>query len=196
VTEPLKVWFAREILAHEAPLMRYLNRHWKRRDEIHDLRQEIYVRVYEAAARARPTISPKSFLFQTARNLMADRVRRSRVVSIETVGDLSVSNVTVDEISEERRFGARQDLKRLAAAIDALPPKCREIVWLRRVHDMPGKDVAARLGVNVRTVESHVLTGMRILADVFFGRETKEGRTEFAENHEENGSEHGKQRAD
>ena len=78
VDEPLKVWFAREILVHESALVRYLDRHWARRDEIHDLRQETYIRVYEAAAKARP-VSPKSFLFTTARNLMADRVRRNRV---------------------------------------------------------------------------------------------------------------------
>ena len=54
MTDPLDAWFAREILAHEAVLMQYLRRSWSRRDELHDLRQETYVRVYEAAAKARP----------------------------------------------------------------------------------------------------------------------------------------------
>jgi len=44
------------------------------RDDVHDLRREAYVRVYEAAGKLRPT-SAKSFSFATARNLMADRVR-------------------------------------------------------------------------------------------------------------------------
>jgi DNA-directed RNA polymerase specialized sigma24 family protein len=43
--ESLDAWFARETLAHEAPLVRYLKRTWSRRDEIHDLRQETYLRV-------------------------------------------------------------------------------------------------------------------------------------------------------
>jgi RNA polymerase sigma-70 factor (ECF subfamily) len=168
VIEPLHVWFAREILAHEAALVRFLNRTWPRRDEIHDLRQEIYVRVYEAAAAARPT-APKSFLFTTARHLMTDRIRRSRIVSIEAVGDLGLLNIMVDEISPERRVDARQELKRLAHALNLLPPKCREVVWLRRVDEIPQKEVARRLGISERTVESHVLKGMRLLADVFFG---------------------------
>jgi RNA polymerase sigma factor (sigma-70 family) len=168
VTEPLKTWFAREILAHEASLLRYLNRCWPRRDEILDLRQEIYVRVYEAAARARPT-APKSFLFTTARHLMTDRLRRSRIVSIEAIGDLTVSGVLVDEVSPERRLDARQELKRLTWALNLLPPKCREVVWLRRVDELPQKQVAQQLGISERTVESHVLKGMRLLADAFFG---------------------------
>src|SRR5690606_22182416 len=48
-------WFATEILVHEEALLRYLRRCWPHRSEIHDLRQEVYVRVYEAAGKALPT---------------------------------------------------------------------------------------------------------------------------------------------
>jgi RNA polymerase sigma factor (sigma-70 family) len=199
VTEPLKTWFAREILAHEAALMRFLNRAWPRRDEIHDLRQEIYVRVYEAAARARPA-SPKSFLFTTARNLMADRVRRSRIVSIEAVGDIAALNVLVDEVSPERRIDARQELKRLAHAFNLLPPKCREVVWMRRVDEISQKEVAQRLGISERTVESHVLNGMRYLADAFLAETAPELARNLSEADETEStsyeSGHGKQQTD
>src|SRR3546814_5191361 len=79
---PLDDWFAREILVHEAALMRYLLRWWPHRDDVPDLRQEIYIRIYEAAAKALPQ-QPKSLLFTAARNLMADRWRRNRVVRSE-----------------------------------------------------------------------------------------------------------------
>jgi RNA polymerase sigma-70 factor (ECF subfamily) len=52
--EPVDAWFAREILAHEEALVRYLRRCWPQADDILDLRQETYIRVYEAARRARP----------------------------------------------------------------------------------------------------------------------------------------------
>jgi len=73
--EPLDTWFKREILVHEQALVRYLTRMWRNREEVFDLRQEIYVRVYEAAAKTRPSY-PKSFLFTTARHLMTDQIRR------------------------------------------------------------------------------------------------------------------------
>lgn len=166
--ESLDAWFAREILMHEDALVRYLRRTWSNGDEIHDLRQEIYVRVYEAASRARPSI-PKSFLFATARHLIADRLRRSRVVSIEAVGDLGASDVLIDEVSPERRLDARQVLKRLAKAFDRLPDRCREVVWLRRVEELPQKEVAFRLGISEKTVEKHVAKGVRLIAEYFHG---------------------------
>src|SRR5688500_3450028 len=132
MNESLDAWFANEILVHEQALSYFLRRCWPHRDELHDLRQEVYVRVYEAAAKALPT-TPKAFLFATARHLMADRVRRSRVVSIEAVGDFESLNVLIEEVTPERWSSGRQTLKRLAEAFDRLPDRCREVVWLRRV---------------------------------------------------------------
>jgi len=161
-------WFANEILVHEGALMRYLQRCWYQRDEIPDLRQDIYVRVYEAAAKARPAM-PKSFMFTVARHLMTDRLRRARVVSIDAVGDIDALNVLIDDISPERRLGARQELQRLAEALDRLPPRCRQVMWLRRVEDLSQKAVAAHMGISEKTVEKQVAKGMRLMADHFYG---------------------------
>ncbi|MEJ1962689.1 MAG: sigma-70 family RNA polymerase sigma factor [Gammaproteobacteria bacterium] len=154
--------------------MRYLARTWPNRDEIYDLRQETYIRVYEAAKKARP-YAPKSFLFTTARHLMADRVRRSRIVSMEAIGDLDALNVPIEDISPEQRLNARQELMQLARAFSVLPPKCREVVWLRRVDELSQKEVATRLNISEKTVESHVVKGTRMLADILFGRNVRSG---------------------
>lgn len=161
--EPLDVWFKREILAHEQILMRFLARTWPHRDEWADIRQEAYARVYEAAAKSRPH-APKAFLFTAARHLMADRVRRERIVSIRAGGDAEFLNVLVDEISPEQRVTANEELARLARAFDRLSSKCREVVWLRRVKELSQKEVAKRLGLAEKTVEKHLRTGARRLA--------------------------------
>ena len=193
MSEALDTWFAGEILIHEQALTCYLRRCWPQRDELHDLRQEIYVRVYEAAGKALPT-TPKSFLFATARHLMADRVRRSRVVSIEPVGDFEPLNVLMDEISPERWASGRQILKRLAEAFDLLPDRCREVVWLRRVEELPQKEVAMRLGISEKTVEKHVAKGMRLMAGHFYGGDGDAAPAGAAQGG--TGTGHGQQHAD
>jgi RNA polymerase sigma-70 factor (ECF subfamily) len=77
----------------------------------------------------------------------------------------------VDEVSPERWAGARQALKRLAEALDSLPDRCREAVWLRRVEELPQKDVAQRMGISGKTVEKHLAKGMRLIADHLYGGE-------------------------
>jgi RNA polymerase sigma factor (sigma-70 family) len=171
--ESLDAWFAREILAHEAPLVRYLTRTWSRRDEIHDLRQETYLRVYEAAAKERPR-SAKAFLFTTARHLLVDRMRRQRVVSFEPGWDLDELNVLVDEMSPERCAGADEELRALAVAFNRLPPRCKQVVWMRRVEDQSQKEVAAKLGIGEAMVEKHIAKAMRRFADALFGCHSSE----------------------
>ena len=165
---PLDRWFTEEILVHEEALQRYLHRCWPHRDEVPDLRQDVYARVYQAAGKGLPQ-QPKAFLFATARHLMADRARRARVVSIQPMGDFEPSHVLVDDVSPERWCGGRQALKRLADAFDRLPDRCREVVWLRRVEELSQKDVALRLGISEKTVEKHIAKGMRLLAGQLFG---------------------------
>jgi RNA polymerase sigma factor (sigma-70 family) len=168
VTSALDRWFATEVLAHEAPLTRYLYRVWSNHAEVPDLRQEVYVRVYESAAGSLPR-SPKSFLFQTARNLVIDRVRRARIVSIDYTPDLDSLNVLVDEMSPERRVSARQELRRLADALDKLSDDCRNVIWLRRVEGLSQRETAERLGMSEGTLESHLSRGVRALMKTVLG---------------------------
>jgi RNA polymerase sigma factor (sigma-70 family) len=165
---PLDLWFAAEILPLEGTLVRYLSRVWPDPAEVPDLRQDIYVRVYESARRGFPH-SPRAYLFKTARNLMADRVRRARIVHIDSNQDFEVLNVLIDEISPERRLAARQELQSLAQAFDALSDKCRSVVWLRRVEGLSQQETARRLGMREGAVESQLGRAVRILALAVFG---------------------------
>jgi RNA polymerase sigma factor (sigma-70 family) len=179
VNAALDHWFATEILPHEAALTRYLRRVWAGQAEVADFRQEVYVRIYESAAKGLPQ-SPKAFLFTTARNLIADRVRRERVVSIDYTQDFEWLNVLIDEISPEHRLSARQELKRLSAALDQLNDDCRNVIWLRRVEGLSQREAAERLGMPEGTVESHLCRGLRTLMKAVLGSEVTNDAQEGA----------------
>src|SRR5215469_7824708 len=128
----LEEWFVSEILTHECALTVYLNRAWRTRAEVSDLRQETYARVYASAARALPR-SPKSFLFATARNLMTDKVRRAKVLSVDYGKDADLPSFPVDELTPERCLSSRDELRRLTRAFDRLPELTRTVIWMLRV---------------------------------------------------------------
>ena len=180
----LDQWFAAEILPHEGVLVRYLTRVWPNSADVLDLRQDIYVRVYESARSTLPT-SPKAFLFATARNLMTDRIRHSRVVFIDSTQDYESLNVLVDEISPERRLSARQELRNLARAFDSLSEKCRNVVWLRRVEGLSQRETARRLELNEGAVESQLARGLRVLALAVFGSDDGVGPSRERESEHE-----------
>ncbi len=171
MSRELDDWFLAEVLCHEAALTRYLHRVWRNKAEISDLRQEVYIRVYESAAHVLPAAS-KAFLFTTARNLVVDRLRHERIVSIDSTQDFDSLNVLTDQVSPERRLSARQELIRLSAALDELSDACRAVIWFRRVEGLSQKEAAERLGMPEGTVESHLCRGMRALMKTVLGSGT------------------------
>jgi RNA polymerase sigma-70 factor (ECF subfamily) len=168
MSSELDTWFANNILPHEAALMRYLRRVCRSTADVPDLRQDVYIRVYESAAKRLPEM-PKAFLFATARNLITDRVRRGRIVSIDYAQDLDSLNVLIDDLSPEQHLSAHQELGRLAEALDSLSTACREVIWLRRVEGLSQREAAERLGMVEGTLESHLCRGLRALADALYG---------------------------
>jgi RNA polymerase sigma factor (sigma-70 family) len=167
--KPIDEWFMREVLPLEPMLTRFLQRNWRNAADVSDLRQETYARVYEAAQRERPLLA-KPFLFQVARNMMIDRLRKQSVVSLESVADFDWLNVTDDKPSSEAYVAARQELRLLQAALDDLPPRCRKVVVLLKVEGLSQKQVAKQMGITVETVENQVAKGMRVLAQALGGR--------------------------
>lgn len=162
-TDELNAWFVDQVLPLEAVLERFLRRNWRDMDEIPDLRQEVYARVYDGCARCRPE-SAQAFVLTTARNLLIDRARRAQIVSIETYADMDALAPTLDELSPERHLAARSELKLLQIALNLLPARCREVIELRKIEGLSQREVASRMGITEDTVERQVSKGVRALA--------------------------------
>jgi RNA polymerase sigma-70 factor (ECF subfamily) len=161
-------WFETQVLPHEKILMRYLRRMRGNAADLADLRQEVYVRMYERAASALPA-SPKAFLLSTARHLVIDRARRERIISIDFTHDFDCLNVLIDERTPERSLDARQELRRLSDGLDRLSPDCRAVLWLRRVEGLSQRQVAEQLRMQEGTVSSHLSRALRTLTNIVFG---------------------------
>lgn len=162
----IEAWFVREVLPLEAILMRFLNKNWRNKSELEDLRQEAYARILESAEGGIPEHT-KAFVLTTARNLLINRVRREHIVPIDSIADLEALNAVDEAPGADRTAIARDTLRRLQAALDRLPPRCREVVLLRRVEGLSRREIAAHMGISEKTVAAHMTTGMCALANFF-----------------------------
>lgn len=163
--DELRDWFRREVLPLEPVLMRFLRRNWRHEDDLADFRQELYANLYEAARKNGRPAQVRAFVFIAARNLLINSMRRSRVIPIDQVANLSELNVSgvMDMLTPEREASADEDLRRMQTAVNRLPPRCREVLWMRRIEGMSQKEVAAALGIGERTVEEQMRRAMRQL---------------------------------
>jgi RNA polymerase sigma factor (sigma-70 family) len=167
-TQLVDEWFVQEVVPLEAALVRFLRRNWRNAADLLDLRQDVYVRVYEAAREGLPTHT-KAFVFASARNLLIDRVRRARVIPIEAVADLETLNVLGDTVTPDRHLSARDELRRFQDGLDRLPSRCREVIVLRKIDGLSQREVAHRMGIGEATVERQTRHGLRALSDFMLG---------------------------
>ena len=159
----LQSWFVSEIFPHEAALTGFLKRLCKCSSDVPDLRQETYIRVCESAAKSRPRF-PKAFLLATARNLAFDKLRRERLVPVAHVSNAALLDLSIDELTPERRLAAQQDLHQLSRAFASLPANTKSVIWLRRVTGLSQREAAAALGMDEGALEGHMARGMRRLS--------------------------------
>jgi RNA polymerase sigma factor (sigma-70 family) len=164
----LEEWFVREVLPLEAALMQFLRSGWRSKADTEDLCQDVYVRVCDAARKEIPRPA-KPFVFAVARNLLINRVRRDQIVSIEVVADPDTFGVALDEPGPDRSVMARQELKKLQAALDRLPKRAREAVVLRKIEGLSYREIATRMGISEDTVSEYLSTGMATLAEFLHG---------------------------
>jgi RNA polymerase sigma factor (sigma-70 family) len=159
-------WLARNLLPHESLLRARLKRVYVHGLEIDDIIQETYARIVSL-----PSLDsirqPRQYAIQTATSIIIDHVRHSRVISINSTGDLDHLDVVTPEPNPEEQLEFRQEIGEIAKALATLPEKCRETLILRRVEGLTQQETAQRLGISVKTVEKHMARGVLMLMDLF-----------------------------
>ena len=166
----LKAWFWDEVLPLEPSLTRFIQRHWRSKEDIPDIRQEVYERTLVGAGRALPRLAGP-YVFTVARNVLINRARRGKVISIELVPELESLVSDADWLTPARHAEGREELRRMYAGLERLPPRCREVLRLRKIEGLSTREVAEQLGIGIDAVEQQTTLGMRALVDFMLGGE-------------------------
>lgn len=148
-------WFAVEVQPHEAALRAYLRGRFPGLADADDLIQETYARLLRAQV-AGQLREVRPYLFATARNAALDLARHHRVAATDSIGNIERLNVVEDGPDAAETVSYDQEIEILHEAIAALPPRCREILLLRRFQGLPHQAIAQQLNISVNTVDAQL----------------------------------------
>jgi RNA polymerase sigma factor (sigma-70 family) len=161
-------WFREHVQPHERALRAYLHGVVRPAD-IDDLIQESYYRILRAWSEGEVIASPRGLLFAIARNAARDLVRRRRVSDPIPITETEAARVFSAGPDVSEAVSRRQEAELLATAIAELPPRCREILVLRKFENLSHREIAQRLGIATHTVEAQLTKALH-RCEAFFAR--------------------------
>jgi len=149
---------------HQGALRRFISRFVQRTQDIDDVAQEAFMRAYRAE-KGRPIEQPKSFLFRIAHNVAITELTKKSHQIIDYIADIDESAVVWLEDSAEEQAMAEELIGIHCEAVAHLPPQCRRVFLMRKVHGMSHKEISVELNISISTVEKHMSKGVRACAN-------------------------------
>lgn len=162
--EPAPDLFSGALPAPDATLRGYLRKRFPRLPDVDDLVQEATLRLWRAKT-AGKVRNERGLLFSIARHAAFDHFRRVAKHPTERLPEDPDSVVYRDDASAADITSREEEITFLRQALAALPERCREILVLRRLHNLSHREIAERLGITEHTVEKQVGIGLRKCLD-------------------------------
>ena len=152
---------------HKGGLFRFVLRSVKARGEAEELFQDIWMRVIEARGRYEAKAKFTTWLYTIAHHRLVDhwRARGLAVVSIDDDEGAAPEPAAAPSSEPHRIAEAGDTMKRLAAAIAALPMAQREAFLLHHEGDLTAAEIAAATGTNEEAAKSRLRYAMNKLKE-------------------------------
>ena len=143
------------------PLCNYAYSILRDGDDAKDIVQQAFCKLWDRREELEIRTSIKSYLYRIVHNDCLNKIKQQRLhqehedyIAYDT--SVSVNNTDNVVIGNELQV-------RINAAIDRLPPRCREVFVLSRMQQKPYAEIAAELNISTNTVETQIVKALRTL---------------------------------
>ncbi|HUY62787.1 MAG TPA: RNA polymerase sigma factor [Candidatus Paceibacterota bacterium] len=139
------------------------------KDAALDLVQDVFMRYWDVLRKDARATHERAFLFTIARNLVIDRYRAKRTVSLDRLREEDGFEPPETGLPDPERAA---EGKRAFGLIGRLPDAYREALILRYVEGFEPRDIAALLGESADAVTVRLHRGIKKLRELMHERNT------------------------
>lgn len=132
-----------------------------------DIVQNVFVAVWENGMYKDEDAQINAYLFRSVKNSCFNYLKHKRVVrefESEAIQDLKELEAQ-HYLSGERSLIEKENLEKIDAAIDSLNEIYREVIILSRFEGLKNQEIADKLDVPVRTVETRIFRALTMLRE-------------------------------
>ncbi len=157
--EPAKPTLLSTLVRHYDELVDHIRRRFgdrgMARDVVHDVCLQLLERGEKEDIRA-----PLALLRKISSDTAVSHYRSERRRGAWVQAFAELPEVACPAATPAHRYDAERELQLLAEAIERLPPRCRAVFIMHKIHQMPQAEVAEHLGLSIKTVEKHLRLGV------------------------------------
>jgi len=129
--------------------------------EAEDVVQDAYLHLLQHKT-DEPIGNARAYLFRVTANAAIDQMRKSKTRNTHQASE----GGDPDALDNARALAPEPIFAwRLRAALDKLPVAQRQVFLLNRIEGLTYPEIAARLGLSVRTVDRHLLKALTVLKE-------------------------------
>ena len=133
----------------------------KNKEVCEDIIQDIFLDIWRKREVLKITISLKAYLYACTRYKVYDCFRKNKKeIKVDLLDNL---NTRVYHTTPVTKLMHKELILHIDSVVDTLPKKCKEIYLLSREEQLSHKEIAQKLSISTKTVESHITRALKTL---------------------------------
>jgi len=126
---------------------------------------DVFITIWNKAAQLNIQYSMKSYLFRSVVNAALNVLKKEKLDAEQRTAYLSVHDTELGDQLEDHKESEEAMLKGLEAALEMLPDRCRQVMYLSRFGKLKQKEIAEQMNISIKTVKNHLTYGFQKLRE-------------------------------
>lgn len=138
---------------------RYVGQTEAAEEIVHDL----FINIWNKADQLNIRYAMKSYLFRAIVNAALNFLKKEKKEAVKQQHYMNLQDG--EDREEDRRNEQELLLKNLEEALELLPPKCKEVMYLSRFGKLKQQEIADQMNISLKTVKNHLTYGFQKLRE-------------------------------